>query len=110
MDVAVITAVMGGFTALVGVFLKFVNNMNKAQAKRDDLFAKSLNQNTQAMKSVAAATTKAATEAEKRNGHLAELAIENKESTLAAISLIQKNVRSQHVDTQVVDKQTIKGR
>jgi len=97
-----------GAVAVVLLFLKFISDQSKAQAGRDEMFSASLNHNTSAMKAVARATTKAAEEAEKRNGHLAELAIENKEATLKAISLVQGNVKSQHVDTQVVDRQTIK--
>lgn len=104
-DAAVVTAIIVGFTGLVGVFLKFFSDMTKAQARRDDLFAKSLNENTKAMKSVATATTKSAKEAADRNGHLAELAIENKEATLKAIGLIKENVHDQHVDNQYVGTQ-----
>lgn len=107
-NTAVITSVIAGFTALVGVFLKFINDMNKAQAKRDEVFIKNLQHNTTAMKAVANATTKSAKEAAERNGHLAELAIENKNSTLKAIRMIQSNVKEQHVDRQVVDNQEVK--
>lgn len=108
-DAAVITAILVGFTGLVTVFLKFFSDMTKAQARRDDLFAKSLNENTKAMRSVAAATTRSAKEAADRNGHLAELAIENKEATLKALSIIKGNVSDQHVTNQYVDNQTKRG-
>lgn len=97
-----------GAVAVVLLFLKFISDKDKSQTIRDELFAKNLDKNTKAMQEVAKASTKAAKEAEKRNGHLAELAIENKESTLAAISMIKDNIHTQHVDRQVVDNQTIK--
>lgn len=73
-------------------------------------FIDALNKNTKAMNSVAAATTKSAREAEKRNGHLADLAIENKRANAdqnKAILLAIGNLPTQHVKEQVVDNQTV---
>lgn len=107
MDAAAITALGLIFTGLTGLFLKFVNDNSKSQSIRDEAFSKSLDLNTKAMQSVAKATEQSAKEAAERNGHLAELAIENKDSTLTAIAMIKEAVANQHVDFQVVDKQTV---
>lgn len=65
---------------------------------------------TKAFTRVAEATERAAREAEKRNGHLAELTIESKQATLDAIACIKvkQNVSEQHVDFQAVDHETVK--
>lgn len=101
MDAAVIAAIFGGAVAVLGSFFAFVKWIVTQ-------LVKALDKNSDSMKLVATATTKAAKEAAQRNGHLAELAIENKESTLAAIAMIKDGVKTQHVDKQVVDKQMIK--
>jgi len=110
MDAAAITALGIIFTGLTGLFLKFVTDNRKSQEERDKIFAKNLEANTKAMKLVAQATQKQAKEAEQRNGHLAEIAVENKQSNyeqsqliLAAIS----NLPTQHVSRQIVDNQTV---
>lgn len=103
MDAASITAVFVGAIGVLGAFFAFVRWIVTQ-------LVGALNKNSSSMEMVAKATTKAAKEAEKRNGHLAELAIENKESTLKAISMINSNFATQHVDNQIVEKQSIKGR
>ena len=93
------------------VFLKYIQSKDESQQKRDELFAKSLEKNTQAMAEVAVATKKSAKEAEQRNGHLAELALENQRENqkhqTAVLDAI-KHITNQHVDNQVVNNQQIK--
>lgn len=81
---------------VVLLFLKFLTNVG-------DKLINALDKLTESNKSIAEATTKSASEAEKRNGHLAELAIENQQATLEAI----KSVKTQHIDVQTIDHQTI---
>jgi hypothetical protein len=100
-----------GTVAAIFLFLKYITSLNKSQTRRDDLFAKALDKNTDAMKAVAKSNDKQAKEAEKRNGHLAEIAVENKNSNFTqnqAILTAITNLKSQHIGTQVVDKQTVK--
>lgn len=111
MDAAAIIAIGGIFTGLVTIFLKFVGDSQKSQAKRDEVFIKNMKDNTEAMKQVAKATTQSAKEAKERNGHLAELQLKSQEMidrNYNAVKDAVKNVTSQHIDTQIVEKQTVK--
>jgi hypothetical protein len=81
---------------VVLLFLKFLTNVF------DKLIA-TLDRLSESNKSIAEATNKSAVEAEKRNGHLAELAIENHQNTVKAI----QSINTQHVDVQRIDHQTI---
>jgi hypothetical protein len=77
MDGVAITATLVGVGGLVTLFIKYIEGRDKAQDKRDQIFAAALATNTAAMQAVATSTNKSAREAKERNGHLAELAIEN---------------------------------
>lgn len=102
MDAAVITAIFAGAIGVLGAFFGFVKWIVGT-------LTKSLDKNTLAMNSVAKATTKSAKEAAQRNGHLAELAIENKEATLVAIAAIQNpTIKEQHVEHQTVEASKVK--
>jgi len=81
---------------VVLLFLKFLTNVGEK-------LVTALDRLTDSNRSIAEATNKSAREAEKRNGHLAELAIENHQNTVEAI----KSIRTQHVDVQTIDHQTI---
>lgn len=67
----------GAAVIVVLLFLRYITGKDKSQENRDAVFIKALNDLTQSNKQVALATRKAAKEAKERNGHLAELAIEN---------------------------------
>lgn len=119
--VPVMTAFFGGLAVLAGAFFKYMATREKAASEerkqQSDIFTDALNRlgkhidsNTNAHKEVATATKKAASEAEKRNGHLAELAVENKKSNAeqyTAILTAISDMREQHVGVQQVDKQTV---
>lgn len=110
-DAAAITAIGVIFTGLVSIFLKFVGDIQKSQAKRDEVFVDSMRKNTAAMKEVAKATTQQAKEAKERNGHLAELQLKSQEMIDRNYNAVQDavaNITNQHVKTQIVDTQTIK--
>lgn len=108
MDASSITAIGVIFTGLVSLFLKFVSDNRKSQEKRDEVFAKNLEANTKAMNLVARATKKQADEAAQRNGHLAELAIENTQATLEAIAAIKSpTIKEQHVELQTIEKSKV---
>jgi hypothetical protein len=122
MDAAGITAIGVIFTGLVTLFLRNEAVNRRAQEKKDIRDSKQTTALTAAISRMAKATKdgqekvakaveKQALEAEKRNGHLAEIAVENKDSNfkqnqdiLNAIS----NLPIQHIGKQIVDKQTIK--
>lgn len=109
-----LTAVFGAFGAILIGFYKYANAREKDFAKsRDnqtaafektiDKLAKSLDANVKAHKDVATQTRRAADEAEKRNGHLAELTIEARTDVIQAIkSLDRQKVTEQEVAHQHV--------
>lgn len=111
-----LTAVFGAFGAILLGFYKYANAREKDFAKsRDnqtvafektiDELSKSLNANVQAHKEVAKQTKRAADEAEKRNGHLAELTIEARTDVIKAIkSLDRQTITEQQVEHQHVHK------
>ena len=110
MDGVAITAILAGLGTIIGIFLKYISGRDKSQQITDDVFATALLANTNAMKSVAAATTKQAKEAEKRNGHLAEIATSNNEINLKnqeAILNAITNISKQHISKQSVKEQVI---
>ena len=123
-----ITAFFGGLALLAGAFFKYMSGREKAASlerkeerakfekivdvltESKDKQTQALIQNTNAMKEMAKATKKSAEEAAERNGHLAELAIENKKSSDAQYTAIVDaihDMKEQHVGTQHVDKQTV---
>jgi Sec-independent protein translocase protein TatA len=90
---------------VVLLFLKFLTSIGKG-------LVAALNALTKSNERVAKATEKGAREAKQRNGHLAELAVENNlnnqtmnKAILDAIS----NLSVQHVDKQVVEHQAVQG-
>lgn len=124
-----LTAVFGGFTALLVAVFKFVKDQGEsARKERDEAqkinaatlkeLTRTLNANTESNKEIAAATTKAAREAEQRNGHLAELALEGQKASQqhqrVLIQMADRNykaitsVKEQHVQHQTVASATIK--
>lgn len=93
---------LGPSAAVVIVVVTFVGFLNKAASKLSD----SLDSLTKSNEKIARATTKSATEAKQRNGHLAELMIESKRETIQGF----QTIREQHVETQHIDTQTVQSR
>jgi hypothetical protein len=91
--IALIGTLAGGFFKLLGDTSKGLNKL----AESGDKQAKQMGE-------VAKATIKAANEAEKRNGHLAEITVQQADRVLHRID----NVKEQHVDKQIVDEQQVK--
>lgn len=120
MDPASITAIGIIFTGLVSLFLKFTNDIRKSQEVRDKAFAEALNKLTRSNEKIATETSKSGkihvkglAEAEKRNGHLADLTIESKASndknSLAILKAIA-NLPTQNVARQTVNQETVKSK
>jgi hypothetical protein len=93
---------------LAGFYAIFKYQMTQATKDRE-ADREERKEMTKAFTRVAEATERAAREAEKRNGHLAELTIESRKATLDAIACIKvrQQVTEQHVDTQVVDHEQV---
>lgn len=95
---------------VVLAFLKYISDKDRSQERRDVTFAKMLKENTDAMRDVADATKKQAREAAERNGHLAELAMENQKVNLEHHKVLMdavKNIDSQHITKQIVEEQKV---
>ena len=126
--VPIMTAFFGGLALLAGAFFKYMATREKAAAmerkQQSEVFVAALDKlgkhidksaEVQERSIVEAklgreAQQKAAQEAENRNGHLAELSIENKKSNAEQYSVIIKaisDMKEQHVGLQHVDKQTV---
>lgn len=93
--IAIITAVTG----VIAGFFKLIDNQNKVHQK----LSKSIDSMAEASKSVAHATNKSAKEAEIRNGHLAEISVQQADRIISHLD----NIKEQHVDKQVVDRQEV---
>jgi methyl-accepting chemotaxis protein len=84
------------------------------QTKTHENLAKSIDKMASASKEVAKATTRSAKEAEQRNGHLGELVSQGNELTgkileqqKKAATILADTSTNQHIEHQIVDKQTI---
>lgn len=89
---------------VVVLFLRFLTSIGEK-------LVGALNALTSSNERVAKATEKGAREAKQRNGHLAELAVENNKNNLeynAKIMDAITAVNSQHVDKQIVKHQEVK--
>lgn len=84
-----------GFYALVKYLLSSQEKINEAHAKTQELDREERKELAKSFNRVAEATERQAREAEKRNGHLADISVENKNQILTAISGL------------IIDKQTV---
>lgn len=123
--VPIIGAFFGGLALLAGAFFKYMDIREKAaRAERQeervefekiitvltesrDANTKATQKNTEAMMEVANATKKAADEAEKRNGHLAELQLASQKMIADNFAAIH-NINEQKVQHQTVMNETVK--
>lgn len=102
------------FLALVGLFgtitaglFKLINDQNKLHAR----IAEGLTGLTKASERGAKAAERAALEAEKRNGHLAEITVQQADRIIQHMKEVQEqHVKLQAVDEQVVEHETVKKR
>lgn len=107
---AIIAGMLVGF---YGVF-KIMNTSStkerelerKERKEQNAAFVKALKDVAKSNQEIARATEKGNREAEKRNGHLAELTIQSKNDTLDAI----KHLKTQHVDKQIVKHEHVENK
>lgn len=109
----VLGTVFTGFGAMLLGFYKYAQAREKdfaeqrkqtaeAYEKSNNHLKVSLDRVAKASESTAEATTKAAKEAEKRNGHLAEITIEARDTVISHIA--KQTVTEQHVTHQTVEE------
>lgn len=107
MNESAIIAIVGAVAGVIAGFFKLIDNQNKLHEKLSvsiDRMARSGDNQAERMGEVARATTKAANEAEQRNGHLAEITVQQGDR----IEKLVMNVREQHVEHQHVEHETVK--
>lgn len=92
-------ALVAAVGSVIAGFFKLIDNQNKLHAK----LAQSIDKMASSSEKVAKATQQGNREAKERNGHLAEMTIQQGDR----IADLVGNVNKQHVATQVVDKQEI---
>ena len=123
MDTAVFLAVLAVFSTMVVGLFKIIDTQNKAQA----LLAENLKENTESNRLIALETKELRLEtrdgndkAEGRNGHLGSLSLkvaklvtkqnldvkDIRETNKKIVDLLKKG-KDQHVETQIVDVQTV---
>jgi methyl-accepting chemotaxis protein len=107
----VVIAALTLIATLATGFFALISQQNKTHEK----LAKSIDLMASASKEVARATTRSAKEAEQRNGHLGELVSQGNELTgkileqqKKAATVLADSSTNQHIEHQIVDKQTIK--
>lgn len=110
---------LGGFYALARVMLKQASKDRDDDRQERKLFVEAIDnltsmtgKNVEAHKEVARAVTKQANEAEKRNGHLAELQLQSQEifKSVAANATNEIITAVQNVKEQNVEHQHIKSK
>lgn len=98
----IIGGMLGGFYTVFKIMNSTAEKDRIAERKerreQNKAFVAALKAVAKTNQAIADATEKGNREAEKRNGHLAELTIQSKEDTLKAIS----HLKVQHVDQQTV--------
>lgn len=98
---------------LVGFYklLEFVLNKAEKTANADreerKALAEAIGLMADGMQAVATSNTRIADESEKRNGHLAEISVENKDQILTAVAGIGTIIETQIVKKQTVKEQTV---
>jgi hypothetical protein len=106
MNESAIIAIVGAIAGVIAGFFKLIDKQNKLHEKLSlsiDRMAMSGDRQAEKMGEVARATTKAALEAEQRNGHLAEITIQQGDR----IEQLVMNVKEQHVEHQHVERETV---
>ena len=101
MDSAAIIAFIGFSGAVTAGLFKLIDNQNKLHA----MLSKSIDKMAASSEKVAKATDKSAKEAEKRNGHLADITVQQADRIAQIVTHIkEQHVVNQHVETETVNK------
>lgn len=95
----ILAGMLLGFYGLLKFVLKQAEKDRDADREERKEFAEALKNVADANFRVAEATERSAREAEKRNGHLADISVENKKQILTAISGLTINEQTVHHQT-----------
>jgi hypothetical protein len=103
-DVTIIGAMVTGFLAISTLMLKQTAKEREADRSERKELVRAIRDMAKSSEKVAKATERSANEAKQRNGHLAELMINNTSEIVGAVSAHH----DQTVDVQNVNKQIVK--
>jgi hypothetical protein len=103
-DLAIFAGMLVGFYSIARVMLNAANKEREADRAERLRLADAITLMASNSSKVARATERSANEAKERNGHLAELVVQNTDSIVKAVT----DHYDQHIRTQKVDKQVIK--
>lgn len=101
----IFVGMLGGFYVLVRFILTLSEKTSEADRVERKELSKAIAQMADGMQAVATSNERIAVESEKRNGHLAEISVENKDQILKAISGI--TIDKQTVHHQTVEHETV---
>jgi len=101
MNDSAIIAAIAAISAVIAGFFKLIDNQNKLHAKLAD----SIDKMAKSSEKVAAATVQGNKEAKERNGHLADITVQQADRIAQIVTHIkEQHVINQHVDTETVNK------
>ena len=99
--IAIVTSIAG----VIAGFFKLIDNQNKLHEK----LAVSIDKMAASSDKVAAATVEGNKEAEKRNGHLAEITVQQGDRIANLVTNIkEQRVEHQHIEKEVVEEKEAK--
>lgn len=102
-DLVIFAGMLLGFYSIAKVMLRSATREREADRQERLNLSKAIDRMASSSDKVAIATERSADEAKERNGHLAELVVQNTTDIVEAV----KEHHDQHVKTQTVDKQVV---
>lgn len=108
----VVLAILGVFGTIVAGFFKLYKDQQRVHEKIAtgmDKVANASEKQAKGMDKLAKATERAADEAKERNGHLADMQIQQADRIIDRVEHVQKqHVETLEVENEVVENQTVK--
>lgn len=101
----IFVGMLGGFYVLVRFILTLSEKTQEADRVERKELSKAIAEMANGMREVAVSNKRIADESERRNGHLAEISVDNKDQILRAISGI--TIDKQTIHHQVVEHETV---
>jgi len=103
--ITILGGMLVGFYALIKFILSQSEKMQEADRKERQELSKAISNMADGMQAVAVSNDRIANESEKRNGHLAEISMSNKEQIIEAIHGL--TIDKQTVHNQIVEHETV---
>lgn len=106
-----LVGVFGAFGGLMLGFYRFTEKSQERVEKRQEAerkaFLVAVEGLSKSNERVAVAVERQANEAEKRNGHLAEITAKNGETIMEALKILQKGAKKQTIEHQTIQESTV---